>query len=66
MKILSTCLQTLFPNEKGPIRALLSCSFVNERTTAKTASRKRSGFYHVGITYLPGKSPCKYCRRGRA
>ena len=32
------------PYEKGPIRALLSCNFVNERTIAKTASRKRSGF----------------------
>ena len=29
MKILSTCLQTLFPNEKGPIRALLSCNLSN-------------------------------------
>ena len=29
MKILSICLQTLFPNEKGPIRALLSCNLSN-------------------------------------
>ncbi len=26
MKVLSACLQTLFPNEKGSIRALLSCN----------------------------------------
>ena len=41
-------------NEKGPIRALLSCNFVNERTIAKTASRKRSGF-HLCWHYLSSR-----------
>ena len=43
------------------------CILVELANYRKTASHKRSGFFiHVGITYLPGKSPCKYCRRGRA
>ena len=29
--------------------------------TEKTPSS--DGVFYVGITYLPGKSPCKYCRR---
>ena len=46
------------PYEKGPIRALLSCNFVNERTVAKTASRKRSGFLIVlALPIFPASHP---------
>ena len=46
------------PYEKGPIRALLSCNFVNERTIAKTASRKRSGFSFVlALPIFPASHP---------
>ena len=45
-------------NEKGPIRALLSCNFVNERTIAKTASRKRSGFFiMLALPIFPASHP---------
>ena len=30
----------------------------------KQHPRQMAGVNDVGITYLPGKSPCKYCRRG--
>ena len=36
----------------------------NGKKANKKAPPIGETFYNVGITYLPGKSPCKYCRRG--
>ena len=48
---------------KGFTRVTENCQF---RQGAKKPPRFHEAVISVGITYLPGKSPCKYCRRGRA
>ena len=47
----STGVSGLQTSERSPFYIRKSTSF-------------SAGAYCVGITYLPGKLPCKYCRRG--
>ena len=53
--------QAIFPK----IRATLTWHFFNHNPVPdiEKASEFSFGGFNVGNTYLPGKSPCKYCRR---
>ena len=44
---------------------LVGAMFCNATASGKKENRILTDavILYVGITYLPGKSPCKYCRR---
>ena len=52
-----------FPIFLGRPRIVLPSVTVRWTVTGRKNSTISGGVLYVGITYLPGQSPAKYCRR---